>query len=121
VVEIDLLRSGEPLAEVTLDRVPPHLRTPYAAWVRRATGADSPRLEYYGIPLRQRLPRLRVPLRAMDADVRLDLQAAFDAAYEQGSYDLTDYDRPPEPPLAPDDDAWAQEQIAIWRASPPVV
>lgn len=116
-VEIDLLRDGDPLIDVWPDLVPAELRTPYAVCVRRGWEAVRFEAEYYPVPLRSRLPRIRVPLRESDADARLDLGAALDAAYEQGSYDLTDYERPPEPPLNPADVAWARERIIAWRAA----
>lgn len=114
-VEVDLLRDGDPLSDVPLHRVPAALRTPYTVWVRRGSPAGGLQVEYYPCPLRGRLPRVGVPLRHTDADAKLDLQAAFEAAYAQGSYDLTDYDRPPDPPLSPDDAAWARERIDAWR------
>lgn len=115
-VEVDLLRDGDPLTDVTLDRVPANLRAPYAVWVYRAYGPRGPQMEYYPAALRSPLPRFAVPLRETDADARLDLQAALDAAYDQGSYDLTDYNHPPAPPLGEEDAVWAAEQVAAWRA-----
>jgi len=36
------------------------------------------------VPLRQRLPAIRVPLRETDADVPLDLQALIEQVYRHG-------------------------------------
>jgi hypothetical protein len=117
-VEIDLLRDGDPLWEMTLDRIPPHLRTPYATCVRREWGPGGPAIEYYAMPLRSPLPTaIKVPLRESEPDVRLDLQAAFNAAYQQGSYEVTNYEKLPVPQLGNDDMAWARQRIEQWRAA----
>ena len=66
-------------------------------------------IEYYPIPLRQRLPAIRIPLRRADSDVALDLQALIDECYESGRYgDDIDYREDPEPPLGNDDAKWAE-------------
>ncbi len=41
---------------------------------------------FYPIDLAQRLPTIAVPLLPGDPDVMLDLQAAFDQAYDFGPY-----------------------------------
>ena len=114
LVEIDLLRGGR---AVTLARTradggafaaPYHVSTYRAA--RPSTVAHVP------IPLRQRLPAVGVPLRAKDADVALDLQPLVDRTYRNGRYDdVLDYGRPPVPPLAAADAAWAKRLVAAWR------
>lgn len=105
-LEIDLLRQGTPTWEVLGF---PH--TAYRAYADRTT-ADGRRQLAWPIPLRARLPVLPVPLAPGEPDVPLDLQAAVDAAYEAAGYDLDlDYGRPPVPPLAPDDAAWAHELL----------
>jgi hypothetical protein len=114
-VEIDLLRDGESLAQVPMEWMPATARTPYGVWVRRSSARPPNSVEYYPIALRSRLPVLGVIPRRDDPNVLLDLQAAFDAAYEQGSFDLMDYDRDPNPPLPPEDLAWARAQIEQWR------
>ena len=42
--------------------------------------------ELYPLKLRQRLPRLRVPLAEGDPDTTLDLQAALEQVYLDGRY-----------------------------------
>ena len=119
LVEIDLVRRGRHLVDVPPDRVaaaaPP---TPYRAVVRRAVRDDRPvEAEYYPIPLRDRLPVIRVPLRVGDADATLDLRPPIDAAYQLGGYGRRiDYARPPEEPLSADDASWAAERVAATRA-----
>ena len=56
-----------------------------------------------------RLPVVPVPLLEGDADVEIDLQAAFDAVYDDLGYDLSvDYAEAPEIPLSPGAAAWAE-------------
>ena len=65
-------------------------------------------IEFYRIPLRERLPAIAIPLRRDDRDVPLDLQALLDRCYEVGCYgDDIDYREEPDPPLQPDDAKWA--------------
>jgi hypothetical protein len=61
----------------------------------------------YRVPLQQRLPRNRIPLRIVDSDAVLDLQSLIDAAYENGGYDDSDYRVDPAPPLSSEDSEWA--------------
>ena len=114
VVEIDLLRAGEPLIDVPWDEVAPQLIAPYAACVRRAPlpEADPNEVEYYPFPLRERLPAIGIPLRMGDEDVALDLQALIDEAYARGRYGMrVDNEKGPEPPLGAEDAAWAMERV----------
>jgi hypothetical protein len=54
-----------------------------------------------------------VPLLGDDPDVSLDLQVAFEAAYDRAGYDYSlDYRRPVEPPLSDADAAWVQEVLS---------
>jgi hypothetical protein len=82
----------------------------YLISINRATrrGAGyTPGLEIYAIPLRQRLPRCRIPLRHPDPDAVLDLPAVFNRCYEVGGYDLIlDYSQPPDVPLRDEEAAW---------------
>ncbi len=106
LVEIDLLRAGRRILTAPFDRLPDGHRTPYAACARR--GWKPFEIEYYRIPLRERLPAIRIPLRQTDTDVALDLQTLIDQAYDDGRYgDDIDYREDPEPPLAADDARWA--------------
>jgi hypothetical protein len=44
--------------------------------------------------------------------VQLDIRAALEQAYEAGSYrERINYDAPCQPPLDPEDQAWANELI----------
>jgi hypothetical protein len=110
VVEIDLLRFGRRILSASFDRIPDGHRTPYAACTRR--GWKPLEIEYYRIPLRERLPAIRIPLRREDRDVALDLQAVLDRCYEEGRYgDDIDYREQPDPPLGSDDARWAESLL----------
>ncbi len=108
LVEIDLLRAGPHVLQVPLGRIPPSHRTPYKVCVHRGWKASA---EIYRVPLREPLPAIRVPLREGDADVPLNLQALITQVYRNGRYDDIDYTVPPVPPLAPEDEAWADELL----------
>ena len=107
LVEIDLLRAGERMLSVGPARIPATHRTPYQVCVYRAA-ATPPCYEVYRVPLRERLPVIRIPLRPTDADVPLDLQALIDQCYRNGGYDADiDYAAEPDPPLGAEDTRWA--------------
>ena len=115
LAEIDLVRKGQWVFSVDETALPERHRTTYMACVFRAT---QPGLRaIYRLPLREPLPRIAIPLRSRDRDVVLDLQAVVSEAYEKGRYDRTDYSRPLDPPLSPDEAAWATEVIQQARRS----
>lgn len=105
-LEIDLLRTGAPTANVALRE-----RLTYRAYVDRTS--DEGRIQrLWQMNLRNRLPVIGVPLRPGEPDVPLDLQAALDLAYDRADYAAdTDYGKPPKPPLDADDARWADELL----------
>jgi hypothetical protein len=106
LVEIDLLRTGKPVLAVTPGHMGRLQSTPYRVVVRR--GWKPSQAEFYPVPLRDRLPAIRIPLREKDSDVPLDLQSILDRSYDDGAYqDDLDYEAEPDPPLEADDAAWA--------------
>ena len=110
LVEIDLLRAGRRLLALPIDQIPPSHRTTYQVCVRR--GWRPKVAEIYPVPLRQRLPIIRIPLRENDADAQLDLQEGIDLAYANGRFDDDlDYKAEPEPPLRPADEKWAAKLL----------
>jgi hypothetical protein len=87
----------------------------YLVCVSRAVG-ERKTFEVYPRLLRERLPRVRVPLAGDDEDVVLDLQAAVVRTYEAGGYrDMLDYQKPCRPALTPEDQSWADELIRSAR------
>ena len=122
LVEIDLLRRGQERGDAggVVVAPPGELLTlprfDYLACVSRA--GDRAQVEVYAVTLRERLPRVAIPLREPDADVVLDLPAIFAQSSDNGAYAVrVDYDQPPPEPFRPDDEAWAQERGggASWR------
>jgi hypothetical protein len=113
VVEIDLVRGGDPLTLVPerwrRDWREQGHRLDYEVAVWRAC---IHRLEVYPISLREALPTLRIPLRATDPDVPLALQALVDRCHVNGRYwQLSDL-ATLRPPLSEDDAAWARTRLA---------
>lgn len=107
LVEIDLLRGGPWALSVPEELVPESHRAPYRACVYRVRDRQSLG-EFYYMPLRQRLPAIRIPLRDTDEDVPLDLQALIEQCYHNGGYDEDiDYQAEPSPPLDKRDARWA--------------
>jgi hypothetical protein len=109
LVEIDLLRSGRRVTAVPFDLIPTSHKTTYHVCVHRGWRGDE--FELYPVPLRQRLPKIKIPLRKTDGDIRLDLQALMDQAYRSGRYDDLDYRSDPIPPLEDSDARWADELL----------
>lgn len=112
LVEIDLLRGGawtlpdrSMLKPVPPGRVCHHVCVTRPPWLTRH--------EFYVLPLRERLPAIRVPLRRPDPDVALDLQLLIDQCYERGRYaSAIDCTQPPHPPLPEEEAAWAKDLLA---------
>ena len=108
LVEVDLTRAGHRRLLMDMNSIPAERRGEYRVSVWRAYTGKFGRREGYGLPLRERLPGIRIPLRNGDPDIVLDLQSLVDQAYEAGAYGRAlDYRRPLDEPLAADDAAWA--------------
>lgn len=109
LVEIDLTRRGERVVSLPPSRLPPSCRKTYLVCVRR--GWKRLEAEIYPIALADRLPGIRIPLRETDPDVPLHLQPLIDLCYANGRYETTDYRADPEPPLDPEEAAWAADVL----------
>lgn len=109
-IEIDLLRAGWRRDDLKG-------RGDYDALLARA-GKPTP-VQVWFFNLRDKLPTILVPLRPPFDDVALDLQAAFNEAYDRAQYgEMTDYTAPGPPPgLRPADVAWVEVQLREWRAA----
>jgi hypothetical protein len=99
LVEIDLLRGGDPMP------APDRPACDYSVTVSRAE--QRPEADFWPIGLRERLPTIPVPLRAPDRDATLDLQELLHRVYDAGRYAHYVYEGRPQPPLGPDEEAWA--------------
>jgi len=78
----------------------------YAVCLHRG---DRPNIfEFWLTGVRERLPRVPVPLTSDYPDGSLDLQSVFDSTYDSGIYPrFLDYTEEPAIPLSADDAEWA--------------
>ena len=96
VVEIDLVLQGKPTLNYSREGLPDY---DFAVTVTRATAPD--RYEIYTSTMQKRLPKFKVPLAADDRDALLDLQTAFNRAYDLGNFRAQiDYKGSPPPDVA---------------------
>jgi hypothetical protein len=111
LVEIDLLREGEHTVAVPQAAVVQHRTYDYLVSVNRARDLRGD-FSTYPRWLRERLPRIRIPLANGDRDVTLNVQAAVAQTYEAGSYrDRLKYGAECVPALRSEDQSWANELI----------
>jgi hypothetical protein len=111
VVEIDLLREGERLIDMDPKLYASTFGIDEHTTVMTIRPMFIDRLEIYATPLRQPLPRIRIPLRYPDPDVALNLQKQIDRIYTSGRYWKQDHNEPLDPPLSPADQAWAADLL----------
>lgn len=119
LIEIDLLRAGHRLlpnmhvVQTVGNMSPPpdYLVLVNRAWTR---GAGIGTWHVFPVVLRRMLPAVPVPLREGEDEVPLDLQHAFNRAYDSGPYlrGAVDYRLPPHPRLSDSDYQWASERLA---------
>jgi hypothetical protein len=106
LVEIDLLREGEHALAVPQWRAA--AEQPYDYLVCVSRWPHRKRFTLYPRRLRDRLPRVLIPLAEPDPDVRLDLQAALVQVYDDGRYARRlRYDETCQPLLTDEDQRWA--------------
>jgi hypothetical protein len=98
-IEIDLLRAWGRL-ELS---VPP---CDYGILVSRAERREDS--GFWPIQLRDRLPRIPVPLRSPHDDAAIELQEILNRVYDAAGYEDHLYDAEVAPPLAPSDATWAR-------------
>ena len=111
LVEIDLLRAGQHVLAMPEWLARSRASYDYLVSINRSVGHRD-RFQFYPRRLRERLPRIRVPLAGDDPDVPLDLQAGLARVYEDGAYDeQIDYGKPCHPRLSSEDQAWAAELL----------
>jgi hypothetical protein len=103
LVEIDLLRGGDPMPSEERPRCP------YSVMVSRAE--DRPFAEFWPLALSAPLPVVSIPLRAPHLDARLDLQDILHRIYDAAGYRYDIYDGTPSPVLRPDEAEWARNYI----------
>jgi hypothetical protein len=100
LVEIDLLRGGQPLP------MSGEHPSSYRILVSRAD--RRPMADLYGFGLQQPIPPFPVPLLPGEEEPILELQPLLNRVYEKGRYHLAiDYGQPPVPPLSEPDQSWS--------------
>jgi uncharacterized protein DUF4058 len=110
LVEVDLIRRGPHVLDIPRRVVEDAKPWDYLVNLARRGSRE---LEFYAIPMQQRLPRIRVPLKSGNGDATLDLQLAFTRSYEIGPYpERLDYaSAPPDPPLGDELARWANDLL----------
>ncbi len=107
-IELDFLRGGP--------RLP--LRRPpacdYYAMVSRPW--ERPNADIWPVQLRDSLPVIPIPLRRGEEEPLIDLQAVFHHTFDEAGYGPRIHRFTPQPPLPPDDAAWAAD---LARAATP--
>ena len=105
LVEIDLLRAGEPMPVVGAQ-----VQSDYRILVSR--GTQRPRASLIAFTLRQPIPTFMLPLLPGDEEPEVALNHLLHGLYQRARFDLRlDYTQPPIPPLVEADAAWAQALI----------
>jgi hypothetical protein len=108
LVEIDLLRGGIHSTSVALadlrGRAGPYDYHVCVTWVEREdTSYVAP------ILLAEPLPTIPIPLKPGVPPPAIDLQAVFTRVYDEADYPrIVDYKTPCDPPLTPEQQAWAE-------------
>jgi hypothetical protein len=107
LVEIDLLRGGQPMPMLG-----PTDPVAYRLLVSRSE--QRPAADLYGVALPQPLPTIPIPLKSDDADVTIDLQAIVNRVYDEARYIIRlDYSQmPPSPALTPEEQNWIKAVVA---------
>lgn len=118
MIEIDLLRAGTHVTAVPGD-IAREKAGPFDYHVSVHRFHLPNQYSVYPIRVEQRLPVVEIPLLPQDPPVLLDLQAAFNRAYEAGPCRkrIVYGEDPVEPPLQPGQAAWLQALIQAAPAS----
>jgi hypothetical protein len=105
LVEVDLIRSGEPMPLIDNGRA-----SDYRILISR--GDRRPNASLYPFGVRQPIPTFPLPLKAHDQEPMVDLGQLLHDLYDRASYDLRiDYTDDPDPPLSSADAAWADRLL----------
>ena len=114
LIEIDLLRAGEPMpARIKQAGV---VRGDYNVLISR--GWQRPRAQLYAFGVRDSIPTFPVPLLRGEDEPSLALNDILHGLYARARFDLQlRYDRSPMPPLRDEDVAWVQALISTASTS----
>lgn len=107
LVEIDLLRRGQPMPVVLPGK---KIKSDYRILVSRWD--QRPQSELYPFTIRQSIPRFRLPLLPGDEEPIVDLTKLLADIYDRAGYDLViDYTTNPIPRLTGKDAHWADKHL----------
>lgn len=107
LVEIDLLRGGQPFAMRVIDQNQA-TSSDYRIVISRSWQRPSADLYLFGV--RQPIPSFLIPLRPSEQEPVLPLNRILHDLYDQGGFDMViDYTQPADPPLAEADALWAAQ------------
>ncbi len=107
LVEIDLIRAGTPMPMRLREGSPGNYRIVISRASRRPTA------DVYAFTLRDPIPDFPVPLLKDDPEPRAPLNQLLHDLYDRAGYDLAlDYRQPLDPPLSPEDAAWAATRLS---------
>lgn len=112
LIEIDLLRHGQHTVAVPLDILAERglVSWQYVMSIRRP--GERGTFTLYTRTIRERLPKIPIPLTEDDQDVVLDVQDLLNQCYDKGYYaDLIDYREEPAVPLSPEDAVWVDRLL----------
>jgi hypothetical protein len=99
LIEIDLLRAGEPIPVVGLQ--------PSGYHIMVSRSYRRPNADLYTVSLQERLPTFPIPLRENQPEPVIDLQMILNDIYQRARFDLAiDYAKRLKPALSPEDAAW---------------
>ncbi|MCT7973244.1 DUF4058 family protein [Laspinema olomoucense] len=105
LVEIDLLRGGEPMPVLGND-VEAHYR------ILVSRGDRRPYADLYLFNLPETIPTFPLPLRSGDTEPLIDLNQLLNHLYDRAGYDFViDYQTEPIPALAESEAAWVDAQL----------
>lgn len=110
LVEIDLLRAGQPLP----------MKAPRQSDYRLIVSRSQrrPYADVYLFSVRDLIPDLPIPLRSGEEEPLVPLNRILHEVYDQGGYDLIiNYQQQPEPPLSEPDAAWATQILVEVKPS----
>lgn len=105
LVEIDLLRGGEPMPVLGND-----MEAHYRILVSR--GDRRPHADLYLFNLTETIPTFPLPLRSGDTEPIIDLTQLLNHLYDRAGYDFViDYGKEPIPALAESEAGWVDAQL----------
>lgn len=111
LVEIDLLRGGEPPPIYPRDWSP-NSRLPGDYRILIARGGRRSAADLYAFTVRDPVPPSPLPLREGDEEPLVDVQTVLHTLYDRAGYNLRiDYRGEPVPPLSAEDAAWATDLL----------